>query len=98
MYVSLSIHKPKPGQEEALIESMHRYGAAGAGQPGFIAAHTMRDAEEGVLVGLAMWESRETWEAGGAPMREAVKDDAFDEWGEAVDGYRLESVWAIPRS
>ena len=36
MIVHLLTHTPKPGKEQDLIDSMHRFGAAGAGQPGFI--------------------------------------------------------------
>ena len=93
MFVSISIHRPRAGRGEALIDSMRRYGVAGEGQPGFISAHTLRDDEEGVLLGLAMWESREAWEAGVNPMRAAVAEDPFDEWESApVEGFRLESV------
>ena len=42
MIVHMSIHTPKPGKEQDLIDSMHRFGAAGAGQPGFIEARTLR--------------------------------------------------------
>ena len=59
MFVHISIHHPKPGAEDALIDSMHRFGAALKGAPGLISVHTLQDAQAGVLVGLALWESRE---------------------------------------
>ncbi|HEV3232948.1 MAG TPA: hypothetical protein VG329_00175 [Candidatus Dormibacteraeota bacterium] len=93
MFAHISIHKPRPGKEQELIDSMHRFGAAAAGADGLISVHTLRDFESGVLVGLALWESREKFEAGVGPMREAIKDDPFDEWeGAEVVGYRLEEV------
>jgi heme-degrading monooxygenase HmoA len=93
MFVSISIHRPKAGMESELIDSMHRYGAAAAGAPGLIGVHTLLDAEQAVLVGLAMWESREAWETGVGPMRDSVADDPFDEWESGpVEGFSLEDV------
>jgi hypothetical protein len=49
MIVHLSVHTPKAGRERDLIASMHRFGAAGAGQPGFIKALVLRGPESFVL-------------------------------------------------
>ena len=93
MYVSISIHHPKPGKEAALIESMHRYGDAVKGAPGLISIHTLRDEAQNVLVGLALWESQELWAASVHLARAAVANDPFDEWdAEDVSGYRLLDV------
>jgi len=93
MIIHLSIHTPKPGKEQDLIASMHRFGAAGAGQPGFIEARTLRDARSGRLVGMARWEDEASWRAGVESMRAAVEDDPFDEWEEGVtEGFFLEEV------
>ncbi len=93
MIVHLSIHTPKPGKEQDLIDSMHRFGAAGPGQPGFIEAKTLRDARTGRLVGMARWEDEVSWRAGVEAMRAAVEDDPFDEWeAVATQGFLLEEV------
>jgi heme-degrading monooxygenase HmoA len=90
MFVHMSIHTPKPGAEQDLIDSMHRFGKAAAGVPGLIGAHTLRDERTGRLVGLAIWESKEAWEAGVETMRAAVQDDPFEQWEDApVQGYTL---------
>jgi heme-degrading monooxygenase HmoA len=93
MIVHLSIHAPKAGKERDLIDSMHRFGAAGAGQAGFIEALTLRDARSGQLVGMARWEDEASWRAGVEAMRAAVADDPFDEWeaGE-TESFLLEHV------
>src|SRR5665647_3411287 len=39
---------------------------AGAGQPGFIEARTLRDSRSGRLVGMARWEDEASWRAGRA--------------------------------
>jgi hypothetical protein len=54
MIVHMSIHTPRPGKERDLIASMHRYGAAAEGQPGFIEARALRDRETGRLIGMAV--------------------------------------------
>jgi heme-degrading monooxygenase HmoA len=93
MFTHLSIHHPKPGQHDALIASMHRYGAAIAGAPGLVSVHTLRDPGEDVLVGLAIWESEDAFRASVDLARAAVADDPFDEWeAEDVTGYRLIEV------
>jgi len=93
MIVHLSIHTPKPGKEQALIDSMHRFGAAAAGQLGFIDAKALRDTRSGRLMGMARWEDEESWRAGVEVMRAAVEDDPFDEWEAAdTEGFFLEEV------
>ena len=93
MIVHLSIHTPIPGKEQGLTDSMHRFGAAGAGQPGFIEAKTLRDARSGRLVGMARWEDEDSWRAGVEAMSAAVEDDPFDEWEAAeTEGFFLEEV------
>ena len=93
MFYHVSIHHPKPGQRDALIDSMHRYGAALRNAPGLISVQTLHDAEQDVLMGLAIWESREAWQASVHLARAAVADDPFDEWeAEDVIGYRLHYV------
>lgn len=93
MYYHVSIHHPKPGKRDALIDSMHRYGAAIQGAPGLVSVHTLHDADQDVLIGLAIWESKEAWQAAVSLARAAVADDPFDEW-EAQDvlGFRLGEV------
>ncbi|MBX3092626.1 MAG: hypothetical protein KF801_08995 [Cryobacterium sp.] len=93
MFVQLSIHHPKPDSTGPLIESMHSYGDALEGAPGLISVRTFHDAEAGVLVGLAMWSSRDAMEASVHLARKAVEDHPFDEWErQEIEGYRLLEV------
>ena len=93
MIVHMSIHTPKPGKEQDLIDSMHRFGAAGAGQPGFIDAKALRDTRSGRLVGMARWEDESSWRAGVELMRAAIDDDPFDEWeAEEPEVFLLDEV------
>jgi heme-degrading monooxygenase HmoA len=93
VYSHLSIHRPRPGQRDVLIASMHRYGEALAQAPGLLSVHTLEDPEQGVLVGLALWESEDAFHASVGLARAAIQDDPFDEWeAEPVVGYRLREV------
>jgi heme-degrading monooxygenase HmoA len=93
MIVHLSIHTPKPGKEQDLVDSMHRFGGAGAGQPGFLEAKTLRDKRSDRLVGMARRDDEASWRAGVEAMRAAVADDPFDAWEAAeVEGFFLEEV------
>jgi len=80
MFVHMSIHRPKPGKEEFLIDSMHRFGAAMQGADGFQWAHALKDETSGSLIGLSIWDSKEQWQETHPKIAEAVKDDPFEEW------------------
>lgn len=82
MYFHISIHYPKAGKEDLLIESMHRFGKAMEGKEGLIMAHTTKDEERNLLIGIAIWNSKQDWLAARVSMINAVKDDPFDEWEE----------------
>jgi len=93
MIVHLAIHTPKPEGVEPLIGSMQLFAAAGSKQPGLQEVHTMRDAESGKLLGLAIWESKEAFERGVLAMRAAVEDDPFLDWEEGLpEVYVFEDV------
>jgi heme-degrading monooxygenase HmoA len=93
LIVHLSTHTPKPGKEQDLTDSMHRFGAAGAEQPGFIEAKTLRDKRSGRLVGMARWEDEASWRAGVDALRAAVESDPFDEWEAAeTESFLLEEA------
>jgi len=79
MLYHLSIHRPKPEHEEALIESMHRFGAA-ARAHGAVQAHTFKDARSDALVGLAIWHSDDDLAAARPALASAVEGDDFDAW------------------
>ncbi len=76
----MSIHFPKPEKEKLLIQSMHRFGKAMEGKKGLIMAHTTKDEDVNRIIGLAIWESKESWLEARPDMTEAVKDDPFEKW------------------
>lgn len=79
MFVHLSLHHPRPGAEESLIESMHRYGDALQGAQGSSASTHCKDEAAGFLAGLAIWATPEAMRASAHLAREAMADDPFDQ-------------------
>ncbi|WP_144018808.1 hypothetical protein [Demequina sp. NBRC 110056] len=93
MFVLMSIHHPRPEHRAALIDSMHRYGAAIRGSDGLVSIHTLADEDSERLVGLAVFSSREHFERLAPVARAAVAEDPFDEWESVdIDGLRLTEV------
>jgi len=93
MFVVMSIHHPHPEFEAALIESMHRFGAAVRGKQGCREIHSLKDAGSGALIGLGIFDSREDWDRLAPLARAAVKDDDFDVWEETEpEGFLLSEV------
>jgi heme-degrading monooxygenase HmoA len=89
-YVIISVHRPHPEHREALIGSMHRFGAAMAGRPGLISVQTLADTGTDRLVGLAIFETEDDFARLIPLARAAVADDPFDVWeSEPIDGFRL---------
>ncbi len=76
----MSVHEPHEEHRAALIDSMHRFGAAMAGQPGLISVQTLEDAGSGRLVGLAIFESEAAFQELAPLARAAVEDDPFEVW------------------
>ncbi len=89
----MSIHHPHPEHRAALVDSMHRYGAAILGEAGLVSIRTLADEDSDRLVGLAIFDSREDYERLAPIARAAVADDPFDEWEQVpIDGLRLTEI------
>jgi len=84
--------KPNPGQEQATIESMHRFGAAVRSQPGLRLVTTLSDPKSGDLVGLAVWESDAAARAAAPALGAAVADADFDPLVAEMRNMHLEEV------
>lgn len=93
MYTVMSIHTPHPEHRDALIDSMHRFGAAMRGRDGMLGVHTLEDADTARLIGLAMFEDEESARRLLPLAREAVAEDPFDVWeAEEVEGLHLVEI------
>jgi hypothetical protein len=78
VFVHLAIHSPRPGKAEAMLESMQRFGAA-MEAAGLVLHASLHDERSSRLVGLAVWESREAWEAAIGAARETIEDLDIDD-------------------
>lgn len=80
MFIHLAIHHPKPEHADDLLASMHRVDEAAQGAAGLIQIGAWRDERSDRLVGLAIWESAEAFQASVERIFQAVADDPFDQW------------------
>jgi hypothetical protein len=80
MFVHLAIHYPKPEYAGDLLASMHRVDKAAQGAAGLVQIGAWRDERSGRLVGLAMWESAEDFQAAAERIFQVVENDPFDRW------------------
>ncbi len=89
----MSVHHPHAAHRDALIDSMHRYGAALEGRPGLRSIHTLADARSDRLVGLAIFESEHDFERLAPIARAAVAEDPFEVWESVpIDGLALTEI------
>ena len=80
MFVHMAVHFPKPDCAEKLLASMHKVDAAAREHAGLVQIGAWRDARTDRLIGLAIWESREAFEAAHGAIFAVVADDPLDEW------------------
>jgi hypothetical protein len=99
MFIHMSIHRPNPGYEQAVLDSMNRVRLAALGTPGLLDIGPWREEAGGRIVGIARWETRAHWEAA-LPTLFAIAepDDPDGDWY-AVPPERilLEDAEAEPR-
>ena len=95
MYVSVGIHHPKPGMEQAILETMARFGEAQRGKRGLITVFAWKDDKTGALIGTALWDSRADFEAARLDMEKALEGVDFEPLEYSVEAYRGSPViWA----
>jgi hypothetical protein len=64
LYASVGIHHPKdPKEEKALLGSMRQLGEAMKKYRGLIVTLAIKDPEAGMLIGIAVWNSKADFEA-----------------------------------
>jgi heme-degrading monooxygenase HmoA len=80
MFIHLAIHHPKPEHADDLLASMHRVDQAAQGSPGLVQIGAWRDERSDRLIGLAVWESAEAFQASVERIFDVVADDPFDQW------------------
>ena len=98
MFIHLSIHMPNPGSEQAVLDSMNRVRLAALGTPGLMQIGPWVEDGGGRILGIAMWESREHWEAAIPTLFAMAEADDPDGLWHAAPPERilLEDAWALP--
>jgi hypothetical protein len=91
VFAHLSIHHPKPERVADTLDSMRRVAEAAQGAPGLIAIGPWQDARSGRIIGLALWESKEAFEAAMPAIFQSLPDpDPDGDWQERpTEGFRL---------
>lgn len=98
MFIHMSIHVPNPGHEQQVLDSMNRVRLAALGTPGLIQIGPWQEDGGGRIVGIAIWESREHWEAALPTLFAAAEaDDAQGSWhASPPERILLQDAWALP--
>ncbi len=80
MFLFYAVHYPQPEKEELLIQSMQQFGELIKKQPGiiFVNPSPFRDTEKGALIGLAIWESQEAFQAAALTLQNAFPSDEWE--------------------
>ena len=79
-FVIISFHQPRPDKENLVIDSMHRYGETSKKFKGLIGVYTLKNDKTGQLIGLAIWNSEESYKAARPELIKTTQSDDFDAW------------------
>jgi hypothetical protein len=94
MHVTIGYHRPLPGSEHLVIDSMHRFGKAMIGKPGFRQAFVLQNKKRGELIGVAIWDSQDAMQAARPDLDKAIAGDDFDSWErESPHAHDYDVVW-----
>jgi hypothetical protein len=90
-FVHLAVHYPKPEHAEDRLASMRGVDDAAQGAPGLISIGAWRDLRSGRVIGLALWESKEAFDAAIPGIFASLDDpDPDGEWDERpADSFHL---------
>ena len=80
MLVRIGIHYPRPGKETFILDAMRRFGEVQRQHKELIMVHALKDEKANALIGLAIWDSRESYLAAREDMSKALESANFDEW------------------
>ncbi len=79
-FLTLGIHRPNPESVDDLLASQRRLAAAIGDAPGLIRIGSWVDERAGVVVGMSLWESRESFQAGWQRGAAELAEIPFEEW------------------
>jgi hypothetical protein len=81
MFVSIGIHRPfpEPDKQMSLAQCMKTFGLAMRQCKGFRQSFVLKEPDEGLMIGLAIWDTREDFVAARPLFSEAIKGFDFSE-------------------
>ena len=78
MFLFYAVHHPHPEKEELLIRSMRNFGELIKKQPGIMVVDTFRDPDNGTLLGVSIWESRDAFQAVMPALQDAFPSEEWE--------------------
>jgi heme-degrading monooxygenase HmoA len=90
MFLVQGVHYPDANKERALIEAMHTFGALVRTQPGALFVDVFRNASDGTILSLAIWESKQAFQTAWATLAPRVPSQEWEV--EPREMFMMESV------
>ena len=89
-FLLYGVHYPHPEKEGVLIDAMHTFGGLVRKQPGVVFVDTFKNPEDGTILSLAIWESKEVFQRS---WPELMKGAPSTEWEiTAREAHMMDSV------
>jgi Antibiotic biosynthesis monooxygenase len=88
MYIAVGIHHPKPGKEQAVLQTMAKFGEAQRGHKGLMTVFAWKDDATGALIGTSIWDSKSDYDAARPDMAKALEGVDFGPLDESIEAYR----------
>ncbi len=95
MYVIMGVHYPKPGMEKSILDLREKFGIAQTGHRGLISTFIWKDDNTVVPIGIALWDTKEDYNATRPDMEKALKGVDFKSLDSSMEIYRgFPVVWS----
>jgi quinol monooxygenase YgiN len=78
MFLFYAVHYPHPEKVELLIRSMREVGELIKKQPGLVLVDTFQDPDNGTLLGVSLWESRDAFRAAMPALQDAFPPEDWE--------------------
>jgi heme-degrading monooxygenase HmoA len=78
MFLVQGVHYPDANKEPALIEAIHTFGALVRTQPGALFVDVFKNANDGTILSLAIWESKQAFQTTWATLSPRVPSQEWE--------------------
>jgi heme-degrading monooxygenase HmoA len=82
MFARIGIHYPKSGDETITLNALHKFQQAQKQHKGLIAIHAFRDEKNDVVIGLALWDSKQSFLAVHKEIQRVAREVKFELYDE----------------